>query len=36
MLHDVVSATLVGECRGDHKTELAFDDGERGVVGFSK
>ncbi len=32
MLHDVVSATLVGE----YKIELVFDDGERGVVDFSK
>jgi hypothetical protein len=32
MLHDVVSATLVGERR----IELVFDDGERGVVDFSK
>lgn len=32
MLHDVVSATFVG----DHRIELVFDDGERGVVDFSK
>ena len=32
MLHDVVSATLVGE----YRIELVFDDGERGVVDFSK
>lgn len=32
MLHDVVSATLVG----DFRIKLVFDDGERGVVDFSK
>ena len=32
MLHDVVSATLVG----GYRIELVFDDGKRGVVDFSK
>ncbi len=32
MLHDVVSATLVSECR----IELVFEDGKRGVVDFSQ
>ena len=32
MLHDVVKATY----RGDYLIELEFDDGQRGVVDFSK
>ncbi len=32
MLHDVVKATY----RGDYRIELEFDDGENGVVDFSK
>ena len=32
MLHDVVSATHVGE----YRVELVFDDGKTGVVDFSK
>jgi uncharacterized protein DUF2442 len=32
MLHDVVKATY----RGDYLIELEFDDGEKGVVDFSK
>ncbi len=32
MLHDVVKATY----RGDYRIELEFDDGEKGVVDFSK
>ncbi len=32
MLHDVVNATY----RGDYRIELQFDDGEKGVVDFSK
>ena len=32
MIHDVVSATY----GGDHRIEVAFDDGQRGVVDFSK
>ena len=32
MLHDVVSASYVD----GYRIELAFDDGERGVVGFTE
>ena len=32
MFHDVVKATY----RGDYRIELEFDDGQRGVVDFSK
>ena len=32
MLHDVLTATY----RGDYRIELEFDDGQRGVVDFSK
>lgn len=32
MLHDITAATY----RGDYKIELEFDDGQRGVVDFSK
>jgi hypothetical protein len=32
MLHDVVKATY----RGDYRIELEFDDGQKGVVDFSK
>jgi hypothetical protein len=32
MLHDVVTAIY----RGDYRIELEFDDGQRGVVDFSK
>ena len=32
MLHDVVKATY----RGEYRIELEFDDGQRGIVDFSK
>ena len=32
MLHDVVKATY----RGDYQIELQFEDGQRGIVDFSK
>jgi len=32
MIHDVVSATY----KGDYRIEVTFDDGERGVVDFSR
>ena len=32
MLHDVVSAVY----RGDYLIEIEFDDGQRGIVDFSK